>query len=97
MARKSNGPSAELVAHVRAAVGDDGLTAEQINRVITAFQAAHEGAELGTVMIHPETGAVAKRVSVEGVHKWRVMDDDGFSFDTRPTLVGWDTVQEARK
>ncbi len=94
MARKSNTPSAELVAQVRALVGDDGLTNEQISRVIVAYQAAHAGATLGTVAINPATNAVAKRVSVGGVHQWKVIDDDGgVSFDTRPDLEGWEVAR----
>lgn len=94
MARNSNTPSAELVAQVKAIVGDDALTVEQVNSVIVAYQAAHAGAEVGTVAINPTTGAVAKRVSVDGVHKWRVLDDDGgVSFDARPELDGWDVAR----
>ncbi|QZT61234.1 hypothetical protein [Mycolicibacterium austroafricanum] len=88
----SNTPSAELVSHVKSLVGDEDLSSEQVNRVIVAYQAVYAGAELGTVMMNPKTGAIAKRVDVDGVHKWQVLDDGGMSFDTRPTLDGWELV-----
>jgi len=93
MARKSNTPPNALVAHVQALVGDDDLSEEQVSRVIVAYQAVYSGAPVGTVMLNPGTGDVAKRVAVQGVHKWHVIGDDGVSFDTRPDLEGWDVVR----
>jgi hypothetical protein len=88
----SNTPSAELVAHVQALVGDD-VTAEQVNRVIVAYHAAHDGEPVGTVRMNPVTSEVAQRVDMDGVHKWRVLGVDGtLGFDTRPTLPDWDLV-----
>jgi hypothetical protein len=92
--RKSNTPSKAIVEHVKAAVAEDGLTAAQINRVIAAYKAAHAGAAVGTVAINDATGAVAKRINADGVHKWQILTDSGSSFDTRPQLDdGWDVVR----
>ncbi len=92
MARKSNTPPNALVSHVQSLVGDD-VSEDQINRVIVAYQAVYAGAPVGTVMINPETGDVARRVAADGVHKWQVIGADGVSFDTRPDLEGWDVVR----
>lgn len=89
----SNTPSPQLVSYVTASLGD-GLTEEQVNRVIVAYQTASAGAPLGTVMIHPDTGVVAKRVNVDGVHKWQIVDDGTLQFDERPTLDGWDLLKQ---
>ena len=91
---KSNTPAAQLVKHVKTLMGDE-LSEEQINRVIVAYKATFEGAAVGTVMMNPDTGAVAKRVDVDGVHKWQVLGDNGMSFDMRPDLPGWDVVRQA--
>lgn len=90
--KQSNTPTKTLVARVKTLVGDDELTTEQINRVIVAYQNVFAGAEVGTVMMHPDTGAIAKRVAVDGVHKWQILSDGGTVFDTRPTLEGWDEI-----
>lgn len=88
----SNTPSPELVAHVQALVGDE-VSEEQVNRVIVAYQAAHDGEPVGTVRINPVTNELAQRIDVDGVHKWRVLGVDGtLGFDTRPTLPDWDLV-----
>lgn len=92
MARKSNTPSNALVERVRALLDDEEVSEDQINRVIVAYEAAHSGDPVGTVLLNPETGATARRVSVDGVHKWRV-DDGEVSWDTRPTLEGWTVVR----
>ena len=88
----SNTPSLELVKHVNALLPEDGLTDEQVNRVIVAYQAVHEGAPIGTVMLDPVSGDVAKRVVIDGVHKWQVISEGGLKFDTRPVLEGWVSV-----
>lgn len=87
----SNTPSPELVSHVNALVADEELTDEQVNRVIVAYLAVHSGEPVGTVVRQGST--LAQRIDQDGVHIWRVMNSDGsLTFDTRPTLEGWDVV-----
>lgn len=92
---ESNTPSPELVAHANLLVGDLALTDEQVSRVIVCYHAALEGEPVGTSFIRDD-GAIAKRMVIDGVPKWRIMDDDSVSFDTRATfdgVEGWELVK----
>lgn len=90
----TNTPGPELVAHVKLLVGEEALTDEQVSRVIVCYHAALEGEPIGTSFVRDD-GAIAKRMTIEGVPKWRIMDDDSVTFDTRPTfdgVEGWTLV-----
>lgn len=92
---QSNTPSPELVAHVKLLVGDEELSDEQINRVIVCYHAALDGEPIGTSFIHEETGAIAKRMTIDGVPKWQISDEE-VTFDTRSTfegVEGWTLVK----
>lgn len=69
------------------------ITPEQVEQVMNAWNLVRQGDPVGTVR-RSETGQVAHRVSVDGVHLWRVADADGTTWsDTAPTL-GWPTIYE---
>lgn len=109
--RVSNTPPAGLVEHVTNLTLDEHLTerlkectddaeavkmvAELVNRAIVNYQAVHDGESLNTVRMCPNTGKVAQRVAIEGVHKWQVMNPDGsIGYDTRPELTDWDLIRQ---
>lgn len=71
------------------------MTAEQVQQVIAAYNAVRAGDALGTVRRDPDTGRVAHRVAVDGVHLWRVSGTGGESFnDMAPTLT-WPALSES--
>ena len=94
----SNTPPPGVVDQVARAVADPDhpivldekgqLRGEDINRVIVAYDTFRMGAEPGTWMRNPDTGAMAIRVDdpERGV-VWQVTASDGIiSYDTEPSL-----------
>lgn len=72
---------------------DSSVTAEQVNLVLTAWNAVKEGAPTGTIVKDPATGAIAHRVDADGVHLWRVSAPDGTQWaDLSPNLSGWEVL-----
>jgi len=72
-------------------------TAEELARIMLAALAmAENGDPLGTVRINPETGATADRLLRETDIVWRVTTpgDQNISYDTRPTMEGWDVAYD---
>lgn len=77
----------DVVNQIAAHLGD-GLTAEQVNTVLSAWNAVRQGAAIGTVLRDPATGHVAHRVDAAGVHQWRCSGTDGAVWsDMQPTLA----------
>lgn len=71
----------QIVARVQ------GVDNEKVAAVLAAWQSIREGDPIGTVRRCPDTGGIAHRVSVEGVHMWRVSMPDGSQHnDLQPTL-----------
>lgn len=84
-----------VVTAVCQTVGDD-FTEDQVRRVLAALDGVREGAEIGTVVQDPKSGAVACRVSEAGVPLWRVTALDGSCWrDVQPRLDGWTVIAEA--
>ena len=84
-----------VVKAVTAAVGD--VTADQVRQVLTAVEAIHSGAAVGTIVEDPKTGAVAHRVDEDGVTFWSVTAPDGAYWrDMQPTLKGWTVLRQAK-
>jgi hypothetical protein len=80
-----------VVDQISAHVGD-GLTTEQVQAVLTAWNAVRQGDPVGTVLFDPVTKAIAHRVEVEGVQMWRCSAPDGGQWnDMQPTLA-WDVL-----
>lgn len=72
------------------------VTDEQVAMVLNAWNIVQSGDPLGTVLTDPETGRVAVRVAMNGVHHWRVTDPDGGSWvESTPTLPGWTVISAA--
>lgn len=85
-------PTLEQIANVASEEGE-AITANQVGAVLAAYIAIHEGDALGTVRRDPNTGALAMRVNVEGMHMWRVTVPDGSQYnDLQPTLP-WPVAQ----
>lgn len=69
------------------------IVKEVVNRSIVAYQTIHEGEPLGTVRRNKETGDVAQRVDIDGIHKWQVMyARGGNGYDMRRSLPDWELV-----
>lgn len=69
------------------------ITPEQVEQVMNAWNLVRQGDPVGTVRRSPD-GQVAHRVSVDGVHLWRVSDSAGVTWsDTAPSL-GWPIIHE---
>lgn len=66
------------------------VTEDQVRQVLAAFTAVKEGDAVGTVMQDPKTGAIAVRITEDGVPQWTVTTlSGGQSRDMQPKLVGW--------
>lgn len=92
MAKKNKEDQVDpVVGAVSAQLPD--VTTEQVAMVLDAWNKVAEGDPLGTILLDPETGATAVRVSDGGVHKWRVTGSDGATWaDMQPKLAGWTVV-----
>lgn len=72
---------------------ESGVSPEQINLVLNAWNAVKTGDPVGTIVKDPATGAIAHRVDSDGVHLWRVSAPDGTQWaDLSPTLPGWEVL-----
>lgn len=73
----------------------DGITEEQVQMVLDAWEAVKAGPAVGTVLVKGD-GSVAVRVSEDGVLIWHVTGLDGSrSKDLQPTLEGWEVLKSA--
>jgi hypothetical protein len=76
-----------------ASESDEPITANQVAAVLAAYRAVYEGDELGTIRRDPDTGSLAHRISIDGLHKWLVSAPDGSQYyDLQPTL-DWPVIQ----
>lgn len=72
------------------------VTDEHVAMVLKALYLVQNGDPLGTVLTDPDTGEVALRVAVGGVHQWRITSPDGSSrIELGTTLPGWDVLRAA--
>ena len=82
-----------VIAAIVKVVGD--MTEDQVRRVLTARDMVHSGSPVGTVMRDPKTGAVATRVTENGVAVWQVCAPAGDKWvDMQPTLNGWTQLHD---
>lgn len=82
-----------LLQGISETVGD--VTKSQVAAVIAAWWALREGDSVGTIRRDPETGAIAVRVSDNGLPLWRVSVPNGEQYnDAQPTLP-WPILGEA--
>jgi hypothetical protein len=90
----TNNPIAhpEIVARISSAV--EGLTPEQVNAVLEAWNHVREGDPVGTIRRDKETGAVAHRVDAEGLHLWRVSTPDGDQYNNLEPTLDWPIIFE---
>lgn len=76
----------ERIASV-ASEADAPITANQAAAVLAAYINITGGDPVGTVRRNPDTGEVAIRASVDGLHMWRVSHPDGSQYnDLQPTM-----------
>jgi hypothetical protein len=87
-------PTPSVVQAITDHLGEQStVTAEQVNLVLTAWNAVKTGDPVGTIVKDPATGAIAHRVDSDGVHLWRVSAPDGTQWaDLSPTLPGWEVL-----
>lgn len=87
-------PTPQVVQAISDHLGSDsGISADQVNLVLTAWNAVKTGDPVGTIVKDPATGAIAHRVDSDGVHLWRVSALDGTQWaDLSPTLPGWEVL-----
>jgi hypothetical protein len=87
-------PTPAVVQAITSHLGESaGITGEQVNLVLNAWNAVKTGDPVGTIVKDPATGAIAHRVDSDGVHMWRVSAPDGTQWaDLSPTLPGWDVL-----
>jgi hypothetical protein len=70
-----------------------GLSDDQVRQVFAAFRMVQEGAAVGTIAKDPETGAVAVRVTENGLPVWKVNTVSGDEWkDAQPHLDGWEIL-----
>jgi hypothetical protein len=82
-----------VIAEIVKVVGD--MTEDQVRRVLAARDMVHSGSPVGTVMRDPKTGAVATRVTENGVAVWQVCAPAGDKWvDMQPTLNGWTQLHD---
>jgi hypothetical protein len=90
VAKKTNTPSAGLVTQVTNAVSDPEheLSEETVARIIVAYDTFRLGADVGTQMQNPDTGALAVRVDdPERGAVWKTISSSGeVGYDTQPSL-----------
>jgi hypothetical protein len=85
-------PMLEQIAQVASEEGEP-LTSNQVAAFIAAYNNIMSGEPIGTMLKNPETGAVAIRANVDGLHMWRVNAPDGSQWnDLQPTLEGWEKI-----
>jgi hypothetical protein len=77
----------DQIAHV-ASEKDGEITRNQVAAVLAAYRDILGGDPVGTLRRDPETGALAHRVAVDGLHMWRVsVPATGEQYnDLQPTL-----------
>jgi hypothetical protein len=87
-------PTPAVVEAITSHLGEtSGVTADQVNLVLNAWNAVKTGDPVGTIVKDPATGAIAHRVDSDGVHMWRVSAPDGTQWaDLSPTLPGWEVL-----
>jgi hypothetical protein len=70
------------------------ITEEQVKMVLAAVEAVQSGEPVGTVRVNPDSGAVAVRVSDDGVLYWKVSALDGGTWnDMQPSFPGWEKLR----
>lgn len=80
-------------AVVNAVAEATGLSVEDVRRVFEAHRLVSEGECVGTIAKDPETGAVAVRVSQNGLPVWKINTVNGDEWcDTQPRLDGWEIL-----
>ncbi len=76
----------EQIAQV-ASEADEPITSNQVAAVLAAYANILGGDDVGTIRRDPETGAIAMRVSDNGLLMWRVAVPNGEQYnDLQPTL-----------
>lgn len=79
-------PPEALVSQI--ADGIDGVTPEQVTAVLAGLAVAQSGAPLGTLYVNETTGVAAQRVSLDGVHWWRIISPNGeLSYDRDASAI----------
>ena len=69
------------------------VTDEHVSMVLAAWNNVINGEAVGTIKLDPLTGNLARRVSEDGVHKWKVTAADGGTWsDMQPVLPGWTVI-----
>ena len=85
-------PTLDQIATVASEAGEP-LSSNQVAAVLAAYANILGGDPIGTVRRDPDSGAMAMRVNVDGLHLWRVAVPNGEQYnDLQPTLP-WPILQ----
>lgn len=75
-------------------IGNDLVTVEQVNLVLSAWNDVQQGDPVGTIMRDPDTGTIAHRVCQDGRNLWKVTAANGDAWgDLSPTMPSaWEKI-----
>jgi hypothetical protein len=73
------------------------ITDEQVNAVLSTWNSILNGDPLGTVRLDPNTGHIAYRVSLDGVHMWKVTAPDGGTWQDMQPSLPWPVISNANE
>lgn len=73
------------------------LTDDQVAAVLDTWNRLRTGDPVGTVRRDPDSGAVALRAEVEGIHLWRIVTPTGDQWSDIAATLAWPTVFEVTK
>ena len=79
----------EITEQLVSVVSDQipGMTEEQVSQVLTALNFVYDGPPVGTIAKNDTTGAVAHRVSDDGVILWRITEINGQVSGSHPAIL----------
>lgn len=83
----------EQIAHVASEPDQPPITWQQVAAILAAYNNVIDGDPVGTILKNPDSGAVAVRANVDGLHMWRISAPDGSQYnDLQPRLEGWEKI-----
>lgn len=85
-------PTLEQIAQV-ASEADTPITRNQVAAVLAAYRNIMSGDPIGTIRRDPESGAMAMRVSDNGLQLWRVNAPDGSQYNDLQPHLPWPIVE----
>lgn len=72
------------------------ISTDQVGAVLSAWRDVLTGDPIGTVR-RSKTGAVAHRVTTDGVHLWRVTEPDGGQYNDMAPTLKWPVIHQPKE